>query len=87
MKISMRKIHSLDEVNSLITAIPSEETLWIEDEKSRNEQFKSMLKSGVCKALIKLVKSVFENKKSNRELGKKVYKGDEEIMKLRAIIK
>lgn len=81
MKISMRKIHSLDEVNSLITAIPSEETLWIEDEKSRNEKFKSMLKSGDCEALIKLVKSIYENKKSNRELGKKAYKGDEEIMK------
>ena len=65
MKISMRKIHSLDEVNSLITAIPS----------------KSMLKSGDCEALIKLVKSIYENKKSNRELGKKAYKGDEEIMK------
>ena len=52
MKISMRKIHSLDEVNSLITAIPSEETLWIEDEKSRNEKFKSMLKSEIVKHLL-----------------------------------
>ena len=40
-----------------------------------------MLKSGDCEALIKLVKSIYENKKSNRELGKKSYKGDEEIMK------
>ena len=31
--------------------------------------------------IVKLVKSIYENKKSNRELGKKAYKGDEEIMK------
>lgn len=81
VKISMRKIHSLEEVNSLISNIPTEKTVWIEDEKSRSEEFKSMLRSGECENLIKLVKSIYENKKNKSELGKKAYKGDEEIMK------
>lgn len=81
VKISMRKIHSKDEVNSFISNISDENIVWIDDERKRSETFKSMLKSGECSELIKLVKSIYENRKLKKAMGKKPYKGDEEIMK------
>lgn len=80
-KISMRKLHSKDEIFALINDMSNEEILWIDDEKQRNEQFKSMLKTGKCEELIKLVKSIYLNKKQKKLIGKKTYKNDEEIMK------
>lgn len=79
-KISMRKILSKDEVNSLINDIPNKETLWIDDDKQRNDQFKSILKGGSCDDLITLIRSIYLDKKKRKLDGKKVCKGDEEIM-------
>lgn len=80
-KISMRKLHSKDEIFALINSMPNEEMLWIDDEKERNEQFKSMLRTGNCDDLIKIVKSIYLNKKEKKLMGKKTYKNDDEIMK------
>ena len=81
MKISMRKIHSKAEVDYIINSIPNEKSVLIDDEKERNEKFKSMLKSGECNEWIQLIKSIYENKRYRKSVGKKLGKGDDEIMK------
>ena len=53
------------------------ETLWIDDEKTRNKQFKTMLKSGKCEDLIKLI----FNKSYSKSISKKLNKADKEIIK------
>lgn len=80
-KIIIRKIHSKEEVTSLINSMPKRETLWIDDERERNSKFKLMLKTGKCEELITLIKSIYTNKKNRTSLGKKINKADEEIMK------
>lgn len=78
-KISMRKIISKDEINSLIKNIHNKDIISIDDDKERAEKFKSMLKNGTCEDLIILIKSIYSNRKL---LGKNVYKNDDDIRKL-----
>lgn len=80
-KIQMRKIISKENVALLINDTPNMEALWIDDEKKRNQEFKTMLKSGKCEDLIKLIKSINLNKESTKLLGKKIYQSDNDIMK------
>ena len=72
-KIPMRKIISKEYVTSLINDMSSMEELWIDDEKKRSNEFKTMLKSGKCEDLIKLI--------SNKRHSKKLNKADKEIIK------
>lgn len=80
-KIPMRKVISKGDMTSLINDIPNMEILWIDDEKKRMAQFETMLKSGQCEELIKLIKNIKFSKKYARSNGKKLYKSDKDIMK------
>ena len=79
-KIIMRKVHSKEEVLSLINSMPKRDILWIDDERERNYKFKLMLKTGDCEDLIVLIKSIYINKKKKTSLGKKINKADDEII-------
>lgn len=79
-KISMRKILSKGEVTTLIDNISNSETIWIDDDRQRNEAFKSILKTGDVDNLVKLVRSIYLNKEYKKSIGKKTYKVDQEIM-------
>ena len=72
-KVPMRKIISKEDVTSLINDMSNMEEIWIEDEKKRSNEFKTMLKSGKCEDLIKLI--------SNKRHLKKLNKADKEIIK------
>ena len=76
-KVPMRSIISKGDVTSLINDMPNMEPLWIDDEKNRNKQFKTMLKSGKCEDLIKLI----FNKRYAKSASKKLNKADKEIIK------
>lgn len=80
-KISIRKILTKEAVSALITAIPEIETIWIDDNRQRSEVFKTALKSGKCEEWIKLIKTLYLEKKERSSLGKKLMKSDEDIMK------
>ncbi len=79
-KIVMRKIHTKDEVASLISDMNSEIPIWVEDEKLRAQQFKSMIRTAKCEDLITVIRSIHLDKKQKKLQGKKLYKGDEEMM-------
>ena len=73
----MRKIISKGYMTSLINDMTNMETLWIDDEKTRNKQFKTMLKSGKCEDLIKLI----FNKSYSKSIRIKLNKADKEIIR------
>lgn len=81
-KISIRKILSYEEVTNLINDMPNKKTVWIDDERQRNEQFKSMVRSANTEELIKVIKSVYLDKEHKNQIGKKSYINDVDIMKL-----
>ena len=81
-KIPMRKILSKGDVTTLINNMPNSETIWIDDDRKRNEEFKSILKTGDLDNLVKLVRRIYLDKEYKKSIGKKTYKIDEEIMDL-----
>lgn len=76
----MRTLLSKEDVNSIINSIPETETLWIDNDRQRNDEFKTMLRSGNCDDLIVLIRSIYLDKKKRKLDGKKACKGDDEIM-------
>lgn len=79
-KVLMRKVVTKDDVLSLIAAMPEQETIWIDDYRQRNKNFKSALKTGKCEELIKIIKTIYLEKKKESVIGKKLMKTDEDIM-------
>jgi len=80
-KVVMRKIISKDDVLSLIAAMPEQETMWINDDRERNESFKAALKTGDNEEWIKLIRTLYLKKEEKSAIGKKLAKTDENIMK------
>lgn len=79
-KIAMREIMTKDELDSLISHIATMDMEWIENDRERIEEFKSMLKTGKSDDLMMIVKSIYSDKKNRKLNGKKPYKGDDDIM-------
>ncbi len=80
-KVLIRETITKDKVFSLIESMPEQETIWIEDNRKRNEVYKAALRTGNCQEWIKLIKTLYLKKKEKNALGKKLMKSDEEIMK------
>lgn len=80
-KVLMRRTITKDDVKSLIKAIPEKETIWIEDNKERTKVYKEAIRTGRCEDLIKVIKTLYQEKEERAEEGKKLTKTDEDIMK------
>lgn len=80
-KVVMRSIVSKEEILSLIASMPQQETVWIEDNRQRSENFKAALKTGECAELIKLIKTIYTEKQEKSSQGKKLSKADEDIFR------
>jgi len=80
-KVFMRKIIKKEDVLSLIESLPEQKTMWVEDNKKRNELFKATLKKGEPIGWANLVRTLYLEKKEKTAAGKKLMKIDEDIMK------
>ncbi len=79
--LSLRAIFTKEEALSLIVAMPEKETIWIEDNRERNELFKAVLRKGKCEEWVKLIKTLYLEKEARSVVGKTLTNTDEEIMK------
>lgn len=77
--ILMRAISTKDEVLSLIATMPAIESVWVDDERQRNTDFKAALKAGKNEELIKIIKTLYLEKEARLAVGKKLTKTDEDI--------
>jgi CarD family transcriptional regulator len=77
----MREILDKDDAMSLLESLPEQETIWIEDDRRRNETFKTALKEGDSEKWAQLIKTIYLEKERKACIGKKLMKADEEIMK------
>ena len=76
-KVVMRPVLTKGEVLALIATMPSQETCWIQDQKERTTTYKAALKSRNNEDLIKIVKTLYEEK---HIATKKITKTDEDLM-------
>lgn len=76
-KTIMREVISKEEAKQLITEIPEIDTVWITNEKEREAQYRSAIATCDCRELVKIIKTLYERKKSRLKDGKKVTVVDE----------
>ncbi|MGE5453843.1 MAG: CarD family transcriptional regulator [Methylocystaceae bacterium] len=79
-KVVMRAIITKDAVASLLASIPEQETIWIDDERERVNNFKAALKTGESEEWFKIIKTLHLEKEAKSVIGKKLTKTDEDIM-------
>lgn len=81
-KMIMRPILKKEEANQLILQMREIETLWIQDEKRREELFKNALRTCDCRELVKIIKTLYLRKQSRLAHGKKEISSDEKYLRL-----
>ena len=80
--VVIRNIMSKDDVEILISDIPNTEELLVKDEKLREQMYKECIKSGQCKKLLSLMKTIYLRKEERFRQGKKLSATDERYFKL-----
>ncbi len=80
-KVLMRKIMGKEDVLSFIATMPEMETILTGDDRHRNESFKAALRTGQSEEWVKVIKTLYLEKQERLEIGKKLIKTDEDIMK------
>lgn len=60
----------------LIHAIPGVETLWIADERKREQIYKETIHKCDCMELVKIIKTIYLRMRAREEAGKKLLESD-----------
>ena len=76
----MRAIITKDEILSLIAMMPEIEPLLLDRGKQRSDTFKAALRTGEEEDWIKIIKTLYLEKKAKSIVNKKLTKTDEDIM-------
>ena len=81
-KLVRRRVFTEEEVETLLKEIPSIETIWISNEKKREEQYREVARKYDCREWVKIIKTIYLRKRNRRMEGKKITYIDEKYMKL-----
>ena len=81
-KMVIRPVISREEAQRLIDGIRDAEALGIEDERKREENYKTALKSCRAEELVKMIKTINARKRSRAARGKKATDADSRYVKL-----
>lgn len=76
-KVIMRPVISRKDAMELIDGMEEIETLFIGEEKSREQEYRGAFQTCECKELVKIIKTIYLRKQSRTASGKKVTMGDE----------
>lgn len=77
----LRKVMTMQDVNSLIDSMPDSKPTWIDNEKERRETYKKILATGDPAAVISMVQALFVYKKQREAEGKRLHMADEQFLK------
>ena len=77
----LRHVLTREEILSAIHSMPEEETIWIESDSSRKEQYQSIIRSGDHVRIIQLIKTLYEQREKLKEKGRKMHTADENFLK------
>lgn len=81
-KVIMRRVLTEEEADSLIERIRDIETLWVSDEKHREQIYKEAIRTCNCEDWIRIIKTLYLRKKSRLAEGKKVTSNDAKYLHL-----
>lgn len=77
----MRPVLTEEEVRELIRQMPEVETVWEEDPQQRKLLFDQLLRSNNCVDLVKIIKTLYRQKKRRSAMGKTLHVSDENYLR------
>ncbi|MCH5260806.1 MAG: CarD family transcriptional regulator [Lachnospiraceae bacterium] len=80
-KVIMRRIMSKKEAEDLVGRITTIETVWIQEEKSREQMYKEAIRTYDCQSLVQIIKTLYLRKQNRLKEGKKVLSSDEQYLR------
>lgn len=81
-KVRIRSVLTREEAEHLINEIREIETIWVADEKRREQIYKEVLCKCDCREWVKIIKTLYLRKQSRLAEGKKVTAVDERYLKI-----
>ena len=79
-KIVMRRIMNREEAEKLIAQIEEIDTMWIQEEKRREQTYKEAIRTYDSRSLVQIIKTLYKRKRSRINEGKKVLSSDEQYL-------
>lgn len=79
-KIVMRRIMNKEEAERLIAHITEIDTVWIQEEKRREQTYKEAIRTYDSRSLVQIIKTLYQRKRSRINEGKKVLSSDEQYL-------
>lgn len=80
-KVIMRPIMTKEEAEALIARITEIETVWIQEEKNREQMYKEAIRTYDCDTLVEIIKTLYLRKQNRLHEGKKVLSSDEQYLR------
>lgn len=80
-KIIMRRIMNEKDAKLLIGRMPEIDTVWIREEKMREQMYKEAIRTYDCQSLAQIIKTLYLRKRDRMQRGKKVLSCDEHYLK------
>jgi len=81
-KTVIRRIMTRAEAEALIDDMPNIENIWVSSERQREAHYKECIQSCQCRELVKIIKTLYMQKKRRCAQGKKATATDERYMKI-----
>jgi len=81
-RIILRKVISINEANEIIEESKTIEPLWIENDRLRDERYKTVIKNCDPRQCVQMIKALLIRKKLREECGKKITSTDERYLKM-----
>ena len=80
-KVIMRRIMNKEEAEELVGRITEIDTVWIQEEKSREQMYKEAIRTYDCHSLVQIIKTLYLRKQNRLKEGKKVLSSDEQYLR------
>lgn len=80
-KVVMRRIMSKKEAEDLVDRITTIDTVWIQEEKGREQMYKEAIRTYDCQSLVQIIKTLYLRKQNRLKEGKKVLSSDEHYLR------
>ena len=77
----IKKVLSVQEIYELISNMPNEKEIWIDNFNERKEEYTKILYNGDRKELIRLIKTLYLHQEELKKNKKRLYIADERILK------
>ena len=80
-KVIMRRVMTKEEAEELTKRVTEIDTVWIQEEKKREQMYKEAIRTYDCRSLVQVIKTLYIRKQNRIQEGKKVLSSDEQYLR------